>query len=693
MASCSTSQWVTNAPIVKLTVTIDSETDTTATLAWKLQYISDYAANASSRDYVVKINGSTVKDSSYNIDGVTGTKTIASGTKSITKTTSKQSISFSVSFDFKLTWSGVYGGTKSASGSISVPAKTSYTVKYDANGGSGAPSSQTKWHGTALTLSSTAPTRTGYTFLGWSTSSTATSATWAAGDSYTTNASDTLYAVWKANTYTVSYNANGGSGAPSSQTKTYGVALTLSNTKPTRANYNFKGWATSASATTAAYAAGGSYTENNAVTLYAVWELAYVKPRVTNLTKARCDSDGNQSDTGTCARVTFDWACDYDVTSIKIEWKQSTVTSYANSLDVTASGTSGSVDAIIGADALSTDSTYDIRVTVTDSNGYSAPVVTLAGVAFVLDFLYGGKGAAFGKPAEAENLLDIEWQTRLGGGLKIELLESETDLDTLLITNTYRLSSARNYTNKPFGTSGGMLEVIGEGTIMQRFTEAVKTQPRVAVRFRYDDAWGDWIALNSYMGANPISSISEDTTAVWATKGSGWCYITQDGYLTNQPHPYGFVENVVRGGLVSQRFFAMDGYGTMYTRAGNSGGWYAATENWVKTIDENHIWKTLWSGSWASGSLTVEKTSKYRIFGIHLSGHGTITLAVRNGQYIRGVGGYVNDTPTNFTYHFAATVADDTWTYVGAGYMYHSGEGTHGPNNKNLTVDAIYGIL
>ena len=148
-----------------------------------------------------------------------------------------------------------------------------YTVSYNANGGSGAPSSQTKTYGVTLTLSSTKPTRTGYTFLGWSTSSTATSATYSAGSSYTSNSSATLYAVWSVNTYTVSYNANGGSGAPSSQTKTYGVTLTLSSTKPTRTGYTFKGWATSSTATSATYSAGGSYTSNSSITLYAVWSI------------------------------------------------------------------------------------------------------------------------------------------------------------------------------------------------------------------------------------------------------------------------------------------------------------------------------------------------------------------------------------------------------------------------------------
>lgn len=75
-------------------------------------------------------------------------------------------------------------------------------------------------------------------------------------------------------TYSVNYNANGGSGAPAGQTKTYGQTLTLSSVKPTRAGYNFLGWATSSTATTATYQPGGSYTTNAGITLYAVWQVA-----------------------------------------------------------------------------------------------------------------------------------------------------------------------------------------------------------------------------------------------------------------------------------------------------------------------------------------------------------------------------------------------------------------------------------
>lgn len=146
-----------------------------------------------------------------------------------------------------------------------------YTVTYNANGGSGAPSSQTKTYGKTLQLSSTIPTRTGYNFLGWGTSSSDTTVDYSAGANYTSNSNITLYAIWKIKTYTVSYSANGGSGAPSSQTKTYGATLVLSSKKPTRTGYNFLYWNTKKDGTGTTYYAGGNYTSNSGATLYAIW--------------------------------------------------------------------------------------------------------------------------------------------------------------------------------------------------------------------------------------------------------------------------------------------------------------------------------------------------------------------------------------------------------------------------------------
>ena len=71
--------------------------------------------------------------------------------------------------------------------------------------------------------------------------------------------------------YTISYNANGGSSAPSSQTKDGGIDLTLSNTVPTRTGFAFAGWNTEANGSGTHYAGGATFTGNANTTLYAQW--------------------------------------------------------------------------------------------------------------------------------------------------------------------------------------------------------------------------------------------------------------------------------------------------------------------------------------------------------------------------------------------------------------------------------------
>lgn len=370
--------------------------------SWETHYsgaLTKYAMTASSGGNSATLN-TTGNKSSGSKGSFVGTYTI-SGNGSASKTVT-------VAFRNFNTDNGD-SATKNVSFTVTVPAWTSYTVSYNANGGSGAPASQTKWKDQTLTLSSTKPTRTGYSFLGWSTSSSATTAIYSVSGSYTANAAATLYAVWKANTYTVKYNANGGTGAPESQTKTYGKTLTLSSTKPTRTNYNFKGWGTSASSTTITYNSGAAYTANAGTTLYAVWELAYIKPRISNVSVIRCDSSGTASDEGQNGLVSFKWECDKAISSITIKWKLPDSTTWT-STNVSATGTNGTVNHVIGSNDLSVEKTYDVHITVADSSGSSYAIDNLMSMKFPIDILKEGKGVAFGKTSELENVAEFAFE-------------------------------------------------------------------------------------------------------------------------------------------------------------------------------------------------------------------------------------------------------------------------------------------
>lgn len=432
MASCTTTQWVASAPQVRLNVVETASTGATSTLTWTLYCITYSSDISTSKQYTVTINGVKVKEGTFNIGGVYGTQTMASGTVVIDKTTSEQAINFSCTMYWKLNYAGVYKASQTATGSISIAAKTSYTIYYDANGGTGAPSNQTKWAGEDVTLSSVIPTRTGYTFLGWGSSADDTEPTYSAGGTFSLDMSFMLFAVWEAITYTITFDANGGTDAPNAQTKTYDVTLVLTTEQPTRTDYIFVGWGVASTSTTAKYASGDEYTTNASITLYAIWIESYTEPYVMNMVVDRCDADGNLLDEGTYLRLSFDWTTDAPIQSIEARWStsESFDTYESASIECDVGDVSGSVTNSVFGGSVSTESYYYVRVYVFDSKGSGYNQVGVASLAYTVDFLAGGQGAAFGKVASLIDTLDVNWNLIVAG--KTELV----DLDAYNVTAT-----------------------------------------------------------------------------------------------------------------------------------------------------------------------------------------------------------------------------------------------------------------
>ena len=151
-----------------------------------------------------------------------------------------------------------------------------YIVNFDANceDAENIPTLQEKVQNSPLTLTEDIPTREGYEFLGWAKDHEAAEAEYEPGDRFYDNADTVLYAVWReegVKSFTVSFDANGGVGAPAPVTKTEGEALTLPETIPTRDGYVFKGWGLTWDSLTTAYRAGGAFTTDADTLLYAVW--------------------------------------------------------------------------------------------------------------------------------------------------------------------------------------------------------------------------------------------------------------------------------------------------------------------------------------------------------------------------------------------------------------------------------------
>ncbi len=226
---------------------------------------------------------------------------------------------------YRIINSAYYNGSYKTISNIGVntcarhPVPGIYGINYYANGGSGGPTTQNYPNTCSgyATLSYSEPTREGYNFLGWSEDSDATYPSYYPGSSvYFDHNTIYLTAVWEEKssntcpycgtkfydeseynahlgscsyqTYTISYNANGGSGAPSSQTKYHGSSLTLSSTVPTKnytITYNanggsvspssksvsckFTGWNTAQNGSGTSYNSGSTYSSNSNATLYA----------------------------------------------------------------------------------------------------------------------------------------------------------------------------------------------------------------------------------------------------------------------------------------------------------------------------------------------------------------------------------------------------------------------------------------
>lgn len=131
--------------------------------------------------------------------------------------------------------------------------------------------------------------RRGYEHIGWADKADAAAAKYTGGEPITLTKDDpakTIYAVWMP-FFELKYDANGGTGAPDSQTRTAShptvnqVTFTVRDQIPTKEGYTFKGWADSSTATTAQYQPGGTIAvkhTDSPKTVYAVWEESDPQP-------------------------------------------------------------------------------------------------------------------------------------------------------------------------------------------------------------------------------------------------------------------------------------------------------------------------------------------------------------------------------------------------------------------------------
>ena len=163
-----------------------------------------------------------------------------------------------------------------------------YTVTFSANGGTGTIPNQSAQSGNSITLPTGSNlSKTGSTFDGWNTNASGTGTNYGGGSSFFVTKDVTLYAEWEIiPTYTITFNANGGTVNPTSST-TGSDGKLASLPTPTRSGYTFDGWYT---ASTGGTEVSESRVYSASATIYARWtEEVIVQPTTYTLTIAASD--------------------------------------------------------------------------------------------------------------------------------------------------------------------------------------------------------------------------------------------------------------------------------------------------------------------------------------------------------------------------------------------------------------------
>lgn len=172
--------------------------------------------------------------------------------------------------------------TETGYNAVCYTTENTYTIVFNGNGNTGGSTANKTGvkYTAATTLTANGFTKTGYTFNGWNTAANGTGTAYANSASVSklsavNGGTATLYAQWKANTYKMIYNPNGGSGSSVNVSHSYNGSYTVKAANTfSRTGYTFTGWNTKADGTGVDYTAGatGTWSTTSNITLYAQWK-------------------------------------------------------------------------------------------------------------------------------------------------------------------------------------------------------------------------------------------------------------------------------------------------------------------------------------------------------------------------------------------------------------------------------------
>ena len=237
--------------------------------------------------------------------------------------------------------------------------------------------------------------------------------------------------------------------------------------------------------------------------------IAYTAPRIINFTGFRCLADGTENYEGTFLAL----AVNFSIASVNsknkntyaIEYKATSSTTWEPLTNGTGYALNTSI--ISSDDILSTENSYDVRLSITDSFGTVSSTTEIPTAFTLLDFHRGGRALAFGKVSEVEEGVEFglpAFFSHAETPSSVTYLQGGEDFDTILEPGFYAIPTTEvsgSVLNKPWAsTSTGSLIVLREGNGLQKCQiahQCNKNNGCIYERSYYTNAWGEWRTVHN----------------------------------------------------------------------------------------------------------------------------------------------------------------------------------------------------
>ena len=208
--------------------------------------------------------------------------------------------------------------------------------------------------------------------------------------------------------------------------------------------------------------------------------LPYFVPKITEFVCYRCNSNGTENPEGTRVKAKYT----YEIADVNgLNDKRCTL--YYKEIDgeswtsLTNSTESYSEDGeFITNPVFDVEKTYLFKLEVEDFFECTEVQTNISKAFTIVDFNASGKGMAIGKVSEIEDALELGMKTKFVGGILHNVLESGTDLNSVMVPNKYVLVSENEYSNMPtMDHSEAILEIVGieNENLRQTITTVSKT--------------------------------------------------------------------------------------------------------------------------------------------------------------------------------------------------------------------------